>query len=268
MKIQAVVFVLVCTVMVAALPNAKAGLLYGVDNVLHNLYTVDASTGDLTVVGPVGLDAVDSLALHPSTGVLYGIDLNTKSLVTIDTTTGASTIVGAQTLGDRRHSLAFDTDGNLYSLTIAPVDLVTIDLTTGVATSIGPNNGGFISFGGMSFSPDGTLYATDSGNDTLYTVDLASGNLTTVGTIKTGPQNLDAVIGLAFSPDGTLYGTSSAGNKPLVTIDTTTAAATVVANLGVGLAGLTYNVAIPESNTLTLAAFALLGLGYRRREQA
>ncbi|MCA9264468.1 MAG: hypothetical protein KDA60_11490, partial [Planctomycetales bacterium] len=129
--------------MTAVVANANAGLLYGVDNVLHNLYTVDSSTGELTVVGSLGFNSINSLALHPGSGALYGIDTATKNLVTIDRTTGATTVIGTQTLGDRRLALAFDADGNLFSLTAAPVDLVTIDITTAVATSIGPNNGGF-----------------------------------------------------------------------------------------------------------------------------
>ena len=60
------------------------------------LYTVDAKTGELAVVGDTGFDAIPGLAFNPSTRELWGYtDQKTggaHGLIKIDTTTGAATL--------------------------------------------------------------------------------------------------------------------------------------------------------------------------------
>jgi hypothetical protein len=125
----------------------------------------------------------------------------------------------------------------------------------GMATSshlytINPSNGAVLStvgtvmvagnavpISGLTFDPtDGVLFGTTNQGATtkLVTIDPANAQATAVGTIGFSFQ------GLAFSPGGVLYGYSKAGitgnpsfpNESLYTINTSTAAATVVGPSG------------------------------------
>ena len=53
------------------------------------------ATGAATSVGPLGLGAVNGLALDLNTNTLCGVDSETDQLLTINTSTGAGTPVGA-----------------------------------------------------------------------------------------------------------------------------------------------------------------------------
>ena len=71
-------------------------VLFGANIVTKSLYTIDTSTGALTLVGAFGapLSALTGLAFSLDSSVLYGIDHNYGCLSTINQATGAATTVG------------------------------------------------------------------------------------------------------------------------------------------------------------------------------
>lgn len=112
--------------------------------------------------------------------------------------------------------------------------MVTINLTTGVATVL-PDSG-LSTFGnGIAASSGNVLFLTAEGdNGDLLTVDRGTGLTTVVATLDGSTGN--AINALAFN-GSTLFGSRSdrPGATELITIDTTTAAITLV---GTSLDGL------------------------------
>jgi hypothetical protein len=118
--------------------------------------------------------------------------------------------------------------------------LVRFDLATGVGTVLGKirtaDGTGYTDVDGLAFDASGRLWAVDDNTDTLLRVDTASGAATVVGSLGITPD--DHHFGLAFGGGGTLY--MSARNK-LYTLDTTTAASTLVGTLGNHVRSLGYH---------------------------
>jgi len=80
------------------------------------LYTVDAASGDLLLVGAIGFDNVKGLAFHPDGGLWAGSD---QGLLKIDVTTAAGVVIDA-VLPDSINSLAWNTAGTqLFATTEA-----------------------------------------------------------------------------------------------------------------------------------------------------
>ena len=75
--------------------DTNHNILYGVDG--QDLYTINATTGAATLIGPTGLSIFRAgIAYDASTNVLYmNIGGGPNSLYTLNTTTGAATLVGA-----------------------------------------------------------------------------------------------------------------------------------------------------------------------------
>ncbi len=82
--------------------EARSQVLYGSVNFgptnPGDLYTIDPTTGDATLVGSIGFNVTGAMDFHPVTGVLYATARRTSDatpvLITIDTSTGAGTEVG------------------------------------------------------------------------------------------------------------------------------------------------------------------------------
>ncbi len=217
--------------------GAGSGQLLAADgsNGLSNLYTLNPATGAVTsTIGAIGY-GVTGLAVHPTTGTLYGVtgrnsSLSPGSLITINRTTGAGTLVGDLFAGTTNPvaDITFTSDGTLYGWSQNTNDLVTIDLTTGVATVVGDS--GLSTFGsGLAASSANVLFFTGNGdNGQLRTVDGATGLTTDVATLNGGTGI--PINALAFN-GSTLFGSRSGNGSvasDLITIDTTTAAITVV----------------------------------------
>ena len=67
------------------------GILYATDSI-GDLYTVDTTTGEATLIGPTGISGSIGLAYDENTNTLFANDGN--ALFTLDTVTGASFTVG------------------------------------------------------------------------------------------------------------------------------------------------------------------------------
>lgn len=164
--------------------------------------------------------------------LLLGLLLAWPGLVLAQTTTTSTSTTtstvpfgyGAGHLNDEPE--AFYSNSTLYQ----------IDITTGVATSIGPI--GAASVSGMDFHPTtDVLYATgfrlsdlpNTLTSILLTIDPATGVGTEIGPtgIEDSGINEFNCAGLSFRSDGTLFCYAEGGDD-LVTLDTSTGAATLV----------------------------------------
>ena len=68
MKFQ---FLVICGILILSVSVVEAQqTLYAVDSV-SNLYTVDPADGSTTLIGPMGIDGISSMAFSPLTGNLY-----------------------------------------------------------------------------------------------------------------------------------------------------------------------------------------------------
>ncbi len=106
----------------------------------NNLWTIDPSTGDMTVVGSYGVSNLNGLAYDPSTQTMYGA--SGESLYTVDPSSGATTYVGDFNTGytDVMIGIACDSSGNMYGVDIGTSynnRVWAIDTATGDATLIG-----------------------------------------------------------------------------------------------------------------------------------
>lgn len=115
------------------------GDLYGA-TYSGDLYLIDYSTGDATLIGQTGINTLSSLAINPIDGQLWGTPVN-DAIYKIDKSNANATLVG-NTGFSQTPAIAFDSDGNLFgssrlSQTISS-DFILIDTTTGIGTFIGP----------------------------------------------------------------------------------------------------------------------------------
>jgi DNA-binding beta-propeller fold protein YncE len=158
-----------------------------------SMYTADATTGALTLIGTIRTELLTpySLAVDPSGKFAYvpnegGFAPTTVSMFSIDGTTGALTIVGTVSAEGRGLSVAVDPKGKFaYVVTGAGVSMYTIDGSTGTLTSIGTIAAG-TGPGAIAVDPTGKFaYVTNSrSNDvSIYTIDGTSGILTATGGI-------------------------------------------------------------------------------------
>ncbi len=97
---------------------AGSGLrLPGVDVTPDTLLEISTTTGNGTLIGPVGDGVVAGLAYDSNHGILYGSSTNSNDLLTIDPETGATTVIGPFGVS-LMHGLGFDSDNDdLYGIT-------------------------------------------------------------------------------------------------------------------------------------------------------
>lgn len=165
------------------------GVLYGVSADATTLYTVNASTGALTVVGATGLgtganfDIADGLAFR-SDGTLFLADATgaggtASNLYRVSTTTGAASVVGA--IGNASSAtIGFDGSGNLFEINnqVTPNTLVSLNQSTGAGTTVGSVP--FRDISGLAFS-NGLLFGfTDTNQSGANTTN-------SVVAVNTGP---------------------------------------------------------------------------------
>ncbi|OOG20621.1 hypothetical protein B1C78_17170 [Thioalkalivibrio denitrificans] len=228
-----------------------------------NLGTVNVQTGDVDVIGNLGVTLTD-IAFDPS-GNLFGVSFN--SFYSVNVSTAETNFIGFHGI-NAANALVFGLDGTLYSAGNLTTNLFTIDVNTGAATSLG--NMGFSSGGDLAFH-EGELYLASSAS-TLVNIDLSDLS----NTVEVGPFGVANVYGLATGDDGVLYGV---GGTQIFAVDTATGAALNPVDFsGQGLgtawgqsffteAGATPDptpVPVPAPWTLMLLGFVLL-LGARSR---
>jgi hypothetical protein len=120
---------------------APAGSDPGMQQFATTLIKIDPDTGDSSVVGEFEVEAIDALAVDPTTGILYGAGGNDDGmgfgfdeLFIINKETGAATSLGQVTDGTGNpvprflSGLAFDTSGNLFgSIGFQDGSIISID---------------------------------------------------------------------------------------------------------------------------------------------
>ena len=206
---------------VALLPahNVSNPIMYTANDG-RNLDRVNPTTAALTEIGALGISLGNDTGLGEHNGILYL--LNSDGLLyRVNTTTGAATLVANTSLKSSGRGRAFTSHGGAAYISRGN-DLYTVNVTSGVPTLVWEN--ATRQFWGLA-SLNGVLYAV-SGN-AFFTVDPDARTMTEVG--ATGVR--DGVNGGGLAPyNGTLYWMHSVGK--LYTLNTTTGAATLVANSG------------------------------------
>ena len=212
--------------------QARPDLIYA--NSQYYLYTIDPGTGTVSRVGPVSVQGVASLALHPDTHLLHGFcdgaDASSTLYQICAENPDVSPIGGSETRvrgfgftsGDTIYAAA--EDGSIHRLSYPDLGDVSLKTASG------------ISYTALAVHPaTGELWAAARGvgvetrSDIVYRVDKSTGIGTFVG--YTGGRTITS--SLAFDADGILWGLKRAeGQDYLVRIDTLTGAGTTVLELG------------------------------------
>lgn len=271
---------------VAGPPPVEPGELLGsTGNAGNSLISIDPVTGAGTLRFAIGSFGPVTEIEHRSDGVLFGsTGGGSSNIITIDPDTGVETLVGMHAFG-AVNGLEFVGD-TLYGAYIGKFPgsaLVIVDQTDGSLTPVAMIDG-YAPVRGLAYDPDtGTMYGVGSpivaggvpgGGDELFTVDLADGAATPIG-----PTGFIILGGLEFGSNGVLYGgiAIAGGQQPegppggadgdLVTVSTTTGAATPVGPTGSSaISGLSFVpgvdqgpsvLEIPTASGLGLALLAL-----------
>jgi len=223
------------------LPQASAAsTLYGIaydhgpSSGPSTLYTIDPTSGNENLVGPIGFAGCSAADFHPSTQVLWAICVDeqdgTADLITINTSNGAGALIHTLNLPNvnldfKVPDMSFrNSDGQLFIWLELSDHLATVDIGTGVVTDLG--SGTDSTGNGLAFSLGDTLFHTTGGFGDLETLNQASGApLTSIIGITDRHNAFD------FDPSsGILYGTLKGGNQAtfmsLTTIDVNTAVST------------------------------------------
>jgi hypothetical protein len=231
--------ILLVTFFALSTPEVKAapgtGTLFGTDAFNGNLITINPGTGSASVVGPLGVGQIPSLAVDPLTGIIYaGGGGGIPDIFTVNPATGDATLVGDTGLGVAAvEGLDFNATGILYaSVNIAGAagtgadHLAIINKTTGAATVVGsfgsctgvtiPSTGeGSCTIEGMAgiaFDAAGNLWGSHrvaaAGSPGLYRINVATGAATFVAPFLDGSGGSPSggVVSLQFACSGTLYG--------------------------------------------------------------
>jgi len=215
-------------------------------NALHDWGAGATGNGPINIALEIGAmsqirnDNSDFIAAADYVGnEIYGIRYSNEGpspLVKIDPTTGVVTNIGGGVANIT--GFAYDiTTETAYVMDVAGA-LGTIDLTTGVVTNIGGSDEYVI---GLACDANGNLFAI-SLNDYLTSVDKTTGEHTRIGNLGVNIHNAQDIC---FDRDNNiLYGALYAGTGGIYTINTTTGAATLIAEVVDELTGL----AIPYSS--------------------
>jgi 6-phosphogluconolactonase len=217
------------------------------------MYTINASTGALTLVGTIatGSHATSlavKIAIDPSENFAYaagdGCALDTfpgyVSVYTINSTTGALTPIGSPLpAGWCSSSVTVDPFGKFAYVADQggpDVAIYTINANTGalkpigsIATAIGPSSVAVDPLGKFAYVTD--YYNGVCGHDVLmYTIDATTGALTSIGTIAAG----SCPISTAIDPSGKFAYVVNldSNNISIYSIDAASGALTLIGTIG------------------------------------
>jgi len=161
---------------IAALAFAPNGTLYGIDDVLDYLITLDLTTGAGAYAGWLGVNVDDPGLAFDMAGNLWMVDNGTQKLHSVNLDTGQATAIGS--LGQKVTGLTAR-GMTLYGLGgDGANNLVTINTATGAATLVGPLVNVTVQDGGLGFDMYGNLWGiADTGTTTswIFTTNLATG---------------------------------------------------------------------------------------------
>ncbi len=200
----------IAAVVLAAYPGvAFAAPKMHVHDSIGNLGLVDVETGDVSVIGSMGVTMTD-IAFDPL-GNLFGISFT--DLYSINRDTAASTLLGRHSVPGG-NALVFGSNGTLYSAGFRSNSLFSINPNSGQTTDLGRI--GFASGGDLAFQNDNFFMASTSNE--LVKIDLANlSNTSTVGTF-----GVNGVFGLATDEADVLY---AVAGTSIYTVNTATGAA-------------------------------------------
>ena len=189
--------------------HPATGVMYGITAGLsgrlpRSLVSVDRTSGNVTIIGPLGEAASDLSFAHD--GELYAWLPERSQLARVDLGTGRATPVGASGIaGVMGGGMAIDEHGEAYvAATGATGTLDKVDIRTGRGTP-GPVLAGapYISaITNLTYSPDGTLYGVNSNmgapaTTSLVSIDPKTGKVTEVSRL---PNDAHALIFMPGSP--------------------------------------------------------------------
>ncbi len=222
----------------------------------RDLYRVDLASGQSTLLGPIGFNDVEGLAMSPS-GVLYGAadatmivgGLNSSTtdfLLRMDPATGKGTLVGqlpglqlqgVGTSGALDYGLSFTCDGRLWMASATTGSLWEVDPGTAQVRLVG-NTGTSIS--GLAAAGNQLFGVSISPDPTLFRISTETGAATPVGALGIG--SVVASVGLDFDASGVLWAVVTpepiqVGPSRTVRIDTTTGAGTVTGSVNASFPG-------------------------------
>jgi hypothetical protein len=259
-----VIFILVLCAAFTGDAWAVSGTGYITDTSASRLLSVNLTTGQTQVVGPLAAVAnIGGLAYDSQRGVMYGVSPTTSSLYTINLGTGQATLVGPFGIGATMQGAAFDRFTNtIFASDTFNDRLYKINPDTGSAQLVGPTG---VEISGLAVDPlTGILYGTPcpfcGGVAGLYRINTLNGQTTLVG----GTANI-RFNGLAFDGDGTLYGVRN-DTDSLHVINKNTGISTLVGPLGLPeINALGFDIVpLPEPSTAALIVAGLIMTGCAR----
>jgi len=240
----------------------------------QDLYIIDLTNGNLTLVAEIpndaedpvsGLDDVDGLAFD-SAGTLFGADNDNERLVTINRNTGQVTVIGDfnGALNDVSNAgLSFNSAGTLFLSDGDAETLYTVNTATAALTEVGPFNEDITA---IAFDSNDVLYAIDDTNNNLVTLNTANGSIdSTIGSLGFNPEDSQ---GLHFDRNDVLFmiDETDATGSALYRVNTSTGNATLVGTMPFDVEALAiFDIpvqfqerAIPTLTTWSLVAMVLI----------
>ncbi len=214
-----------------------------------SLLTIDLETGEGTVVGATGKEAVPGLAIN-STGSIYGTTVdkqgNPSELILIDAADGSAVTLGSTGI-TTIEGIAFDANDVLFGVA-NDGDLYIIDITSAQVTLVGDTE--VFGAAGLAFDPtDGGLFLSGGGlaEDEIYSIDPVTAAATLIGF-----TNVDsaATPDIAFDDAGQMFGSKGGGQNEnfLISINKATAEGAVVGPIGVlAVSGLAFGPSLAVS---------------------
>jgi sugar lactone lactonase YvrE len=185
------------------------------------LFKIDPETGQGTLIGSSGLNALPGLAIN-SVGEIYATTPPEGDIYRIDADSGSAVFV-IQGNGRPVSGIAFDSNDILYAT--QETGLYTVDFDTGF-TKIGHIG---LNLNGIAINPlDDTIWLTTW--DEIYTFDPATDQTTLIGR-----SNLSPLTDLAFDSKGNLFATQGGGFETenyLLSINTINGESSVIGEIG------------------------------------
>ena len=257
---------------------AEAATLYGTEYAASTpLYTLNETTGALTVGPATGIDNIGDLASSGTDNTVWAVRIPSNTLYRFDAGTSAtvSTVAISGTFSpsgapENIVSIAYDAKGGtLYGNTAASFgganNLYTVNTGTGASSLIGNlqiNNMFALAFdeiGGFLYGASGAFGAQSF----LWKINPFTAATTLIGELAP-TSNFD----MAFRPDDNKLFMASSTSSSLYTVDITNAATTLVGPYGsvTNIAGLAFAVPEPQTWALMLVGLGAAGwAGIRRR---
>lgn len=206
---------------------AQNGVIYAVGDEATGgaLVTLDGQSGSASPVGPTGYQAINGIAIHPTSREIF-VTVNNGSgftdLLRVNAT-GGDAYLKAHVPQFNLRALAFDRNGDLFMARFANGDLFKVDPETGQLVQIG--SPGIPRLSGLAVNPlTGQLWAISQLNK-LYKIDKTTGQATLVGN-----PGFSRTWDIAFDSQGRLFGLAGSANQApdLIQIDTTSGVGTVI----------------------------------------